>query len=217
MPAKPSRTPLRPTASPARLAASHAATPSAPHSAANGKHVAPANGTSSSGMSSNGSAVNGTTKHAAKSESKPEAKILFQKYFKSVGPRTYAAQLKEAGNGNHFLVLTEAKRDFQTSDVKKLKLYISSEDFAAYFRMLHETAQFIKAHPVAPEMKMKRMRHWAKKEADAVTAARMAAEAKTVQATGRGAIKPVRPVAPTKVAPKLTAAKTTQRRPARGR
>ena len=28
---------------------------------------------------------------------KPDAKILFQTYFKSVGPRTYAAQLKKAG------------------------------------------------------------------------------------------------------------------------
>src|SRR4051812_35560996 len=38
---------------------------------------------------------------------KPEQEILFQNYFKSVGPRTYAAQVKKAGNGNHFLVLTE--------------------------------------------------------------------------------------------------------------
>ena len=135
---------------------------------------------------------------------KPEPKILFQKYFKSVGPRTYAAQVKEAGNGNHFLVLTEGKRDTETNEVKKLKLFIFGEDFPAYFRMLHETAQFIKAHPLSPEIKMRRMRYWAKKEADAVTAARMAAEA--------AAAKPARPVTPAKVT-----AKTTQRRPARGR
>src|SRR5881396_2229397 len=92
---------------------------------------------------------------------KPEPKILFQNFFKSVGPRTYATQLKEAGNGNHFLVLTEGKRDPITNEVKKLKIFVYSEDFPAYFRMLHETAQFIKAHPVSPEIKMKRMRHWA--------------------------------------------------------
>ena len=52
---------------------------------------------------------------------KPEPKILFQTYFKSVGPRTYAAQLKEAGNGNHFLVLTEGKRDDASGDVKRTR------------------------------------------------------------------------------------------------
>src|SRR5881392_109838 len=73
------------------------------------------NGTPTSGAS------NG--RHAPKGE----PKILFQKYFKSVGPRTYAAQLKEAGNGNHFLVLTEGKRDPETNEVKKLKLFVYSE------------------------------------------------------------------------------------------
>jgi hypothetical protein len=42
---------------------------------------------------------------------KPEPKILFQKFFKSLGPRTYAAQVKELANGNQMLVLTEGKRD----------------------------------------------------------------------------------------------------------
>ena len=65
------------------------------------------------------------------------------------GLAAYAAQLKEAGNGNHFLVLTEGKRDPATNEVKKLKLFVFSEDFSAFFRMLHETAQFIKAHPVS--------------------------------------------------------------------
>jgi hypothetical protein len=140
---------------------------------------------------------------------KQDAKILFQKYFKSVGPRTYAAQLKEAGNGNHFLVLTEGKRDPVTNEVKKLKLFVYSEDFSAFFRMLHDTAQFIKAHPVSPDIKMKRMRYWAKKEAEAATAARVAAEA----AAANQATKTARPVPTTKV----TAAKAAQRRPARGR
>ena len=39
---------------------------------------------------------------------KPEHEILFQQFFKSANPqRTYAAQLKRASNGNHYLVLTE--------------------------------------------------------------------------------------------------------------
>ena len=146
---------------------------------------------------------------AAAGAAKAEAKILFQKYFKSVGPRTYAAQLKEAGNGNHFLILTEGKRDPETNEVKKLKLFVYSEDFNAFFRMLHDTAQFIKAHPVSPEIKMRRMRYWAKKEAEQATAARVAAEA--AAAAGQAA-KPVRPVSPAKVTGKVP-----QRRPARGR
>lgn len=152
--------------------------------------------------SSNGRHAPPNGRHAPK----PESKILFQKYFKSVGPRTYAAQLKEAGNGNHFLVLTEGKRDPVTNEVKKLKLFVYSEDFPAYFRMLHETAQFIKAHPVSPEIKMKRMRHWARKEAEQAAAARMAAEA-----AAAGQTKTVRPVTPAKVT-----GKAPQRRPARG-
>jgi hypothetical protein len=57
---------------------------------------------------------------------KSEAKILFQRYFKSVGPRTYAAQVKQAGNGNHFLVLTEGKRDDSSGEVRKTRLFIFS-------------------------------------------------------------------------------------------
>src|SRR5829696_4879594 len=104
---------------------------------------------------------------AARSAEKQEAKILFQKYFKSIGPRTYAAQIKEAGNGNHYLVLTEGKRDDVTGEVKKSKVFVFSEDFGMFFRMLHETAQFLKAHPVPEEVKLRRQRYWAKKEAAA--------------------------------------------------
>jgi hypothetical protein len=94
---------------------------------------------------------------------KPEAEILFQKYFKSVGPRTYAAQLKRAGNGNHFLVLTEAKRDEKTDEVRKTRLFVFSEDFVAFFKMLHETAQFIRQNPVPDEVRERRNRFWNKK------------------------------------------------------
>jgi hypothetical protein len=101
---------------------------------------------------------------------KPEAEILFQKYFKSVGPRTYAAQLKQAGNGNHFLVLTEGKRDDNSAEVRKTKLFVFSEDFAAFFRMLHETARFIRENPVPPEVKEKRQKFWAKQNGSAKAA-----------------------------------------------
>src|SRR5689334_22548662 len=60
------------------------------------------------------SGANAGTKGTAAATAKQEPKILFQKFFKSVGPRTYASQIKEAGNGNHFLVLTEGKRDEET-------------------------------------------------------------------------------------------------------
>src|SRR5437868_15458703 len=83
---------------------------------------------------------------------KPEPKILFQKFFKSVGPRTYAAQVKEAGNGNHFLVLTEGKRDEKTGEVKKIRLFIFSEDFEEMFKLLDGTREFIRANPVANEV-----------------------------------------------------------------
>jgi hypothetical protein len=94
---------------------------------------------------------------------KPEPKILFQKYFKSVGPRTYAAQVKQAANGNHFLVLTEGKRDDKTNEVKKSRVYLYSEDFTAFFAMLKETAQFMNANPVDPKVKAKMAKIWAKK------------------------------------------------------
>jgi uncharacterized protein DUF3276 len=100
---------------------------------------------------------------ASAKDAKPEPEILFQKFFKSVGPRTYAAQVKRASNGNHFLVLTEGKRDEKTEEVRKMRLFIFSEDFPAMFRMLHETAQFIKANPVPDEVRAKRERYWAKK------------------------------------------------------
>jgi hypothetical protein len=98
---------------------------------------------------------------------KPEPKILFQSYFKSVGPRTYAAQLKEAGNGNHFLVLTEGKRDDTSGDVKKTKLFVFSEDFPAFFKLMKQTAEFIKVNPVSDKVKQRREKFWAKQNVSA--------------------------------------------------
>jgi hypothetical protein len=94
---------------------------------------------------------------------KPEPKIIFQKFFRSVGPRTYASQVKELANGNHLLVLTEGKRDEATGEVRKTRLFIYGEDFTAFFRLLHETAAFIRANPLPEEVRERRNRFWAKK------------------------------------------------------
>jgi hypothetical protein len=111
--------------------------------------------------------------------SKPKAdpKILFQSYFRSVGPRTYAAQVKEAGNGNHFLVLTEGKRDEGSEDVRKTRLFIFSEDFAEFFKLMKQTAEFIKANPVSAKVKQKREKFWAKHAAGEGEKATLAAVA----------------------------------------
>ena len=101
---------------------------------------------------------------ASPAPAKPEPVILFQNYFKSVGPRTYAAQVKEAGNGNHFLVLTEGKRDDASGDVKKTRLFVFSEDFAEFFKLMKQTAEFIKANPVSPKVKQRREKFWAKQK-----------------------------------------------------
>ena len=86
--------------------------------------------------------------------------ILFQTYFKSVGPRTYAAQMKRANNGNHYLVFTEGKRDKETDEVRKTSLFVFSEDFPAFFKMLKETAECVRAHPVPAEVAAKRQQFW---------------------------------------------------------
>ena len=95
-------------------------------------------------------------------QQKPEPPILFQRFFKSMGPRTYAAQIKEAGNGNPFLVLTDGRRDNKTGELRKSRIFVFSEDFPAFFRMLHETAQYLKANPVPEEIKKRRQRYWEK-------------------------------------------------------
>jgi hypothetical protein len=94
---------------------------------------------------------------------KAEHEILFQKYFKSVGPRTYAAQVKRANNGNHYLVLTEGKRDESTGEVRKTKLFVFGEDFIEFFKMVQAAALFIRANPVPDEVKKKRDKFWARK------------------------------------------------------
>src|SRR3954451_2346695 len=77
-----------------------------------------------------------------KAQPEAEHEILFQKFFKSVGPRTYAAQVKKARNGNHYLVLTEGKRDDKTAEVRKTRLFVYSEDFVEFFRLIKSAAEF---------------------------------------------------------------------------
>jgi hypothetical protein len=97
---------------------------------------------------------------------KPEAKILFQNYFKSVGPRTYAAQVKEGANGNHFILLTEGRRDESTGEVRKTKLIVFSEDFREFFKMLSQAAHFVRDNPVPEQVAKKRARFWEKKRTE---------------------------------------------------
>ena len=112
----------------------------------------------------------------ARSSSSPPAaehELLFQQYVKSVNPqKTYAAQLKRAGNGNHYLVLTEGKRDESSGEVRKTRVFVYSEDFKEYFKMLQAAAVFIRANPVPDEVKKKRDRFWAKKATETCPAAR---------------------------------------------
>ena len=88
--------------------------------------------------------------------------ILFQNWFKSVGPRTYAVQVKKASNGNHYIVLTEGKRD-DAGQVRKTRVFVYSEDFIEFFKLLHETAVFVRENPVPEDVK-KRMEKWWKKD-----------------------------------------------------
>lgn len=94
---------------------------------------------------------------------KPDHPITFQSFFKSVGPRTYAAQVKIATNGNHYLVLTEGQRDDKTGEVRKKRVNIFSEDFAAFFKLLRETAEHIHAHPVPEEVRQRQAKFWSRK------------------------------------------------------
>jgi hypothetical protein len=102
-----------------------------------------------------------------------EHEILFQKFFKSVGPRTYAAQVKRAKNGNHYLVLMEGKRDESNGEIRKTRLFIYSEDFVEFFRLIKSAAEFIKEHPLPADVREKRKHFWAKQSGggDRATAA----------------------------------------------
>jgi hypothetical protein len=99
-----------------------------------------------------------------------DAEILFQKYFKSVGSRTYAAQVKRAGNGNHFVVLTEGRRDPKTDELRMTRLLAFSEDFSEFFRMMHDLAVFVRENPVPEEVRRRRAAYWKKQQSEAAPA-----------------------------------------------
>jgi hypothetical protein len=95
---------------------------------------------------------------------KPEPKLLHQLYFKSVGPRTYAVQLKECANGNHMLLISEGKRE-ENGDLRMTRLCVFSEDFPDFFKMLRESEAYIGAHPVPEAVRNRRRDFWAKQAA----------------------------------------------------
>lgn len=105
------------------------------------------------------------SREAASSKKAPpsEHEILFQRFFKSIGPRTYAVQVKKARNGNHYLVLTEGQRDEKTGAVRKSRVFVFSEDFVEFFRLIKGAAEFVKEHPVPPEVRDKQQKRWAAK------------------------------------------------------
>jgi hypothetical protein len=104
-----------------------------------------------------------------------EAPILFQTFFQSLGTRTYAAQVKEAGNGNHFIVLTEGRREKDSDEVRKTRLLVFSEDFAEFFDLVQRTKQFIEAHPLPEEFQRNRQKLWEKRRQEAPTAGKQQA------------------------------------------
>jgi len=74
--------------------------------------------------------------------------------------------VKEAGNENHFIVLTEGKRDNKTGELRKTKLFIFSEDFDSFFQMVRRTAAFVRDHPVSDKVRRRQEKFWAKKSTE---------------------------------------------------
>lgn len=70
--------------------------------------------------------------------------------------------MKEASNGNQALVLIEGKRDAETGEVKKHKLYLWSEDFPAFMEMFEAVRKHIEEHPVPEAVRAKREAFWKK-------------------------------------------------------
>ena len=109
-----------------------------------------------------------------KAQASSQTEILFQKYFKSVGQRTYAAQVSRARNDNQFITLIEGRRDKETGEVKKSKLLVFSEDFDEFFKLLQDISGWIKQHPLPQDFQEKRKRFWATKKAEKVAGPRTA-------------------------------------------
>ena len=102
-----------------------------------------------------------------KSDARPEPRILYQSYFKSVGTRTYAAQVKEASNGNHFITLTEGRRDEKTGELRKIYVMVWSEDFEQFFKLIADTSKFVREHPVAKDVADRQARMWERRRNEA--------------------------------------------------
>ena len=96
-------------------------------------------------------------------ERKPDP-ILFQHYFKSIGPRTYAVQIKRAQNQNPYLVITEGKRDEKSGEIRKTRVFVYGEDFDSFIELLRHAAMWIRQHPVSDEFKQKRRQFWQKRQ-----------------------------------------------------
>ena len=143
-----------------------------------------------------------------------EDKILFQDYFKSVGPRTYATQLKQAKNGNHYLVITEGKRDKESGEVRKTRVFVFSEDFSAFFKMLSNTAGFIREHPVPEDVKRKRAKYWEKHAGENPAPAAPAPIAPEKAAPAKQIAAPSKPVAVVKAGAPVRPAMKSVPRPA---
>jgi ERCC4-type nuclease len=92
-----------------------------------------------------------------------EPRVLFQKAFKSPSQKQYSALLKELESGNHLLTLSEARRDAATGQMHKTRISIFGEDLTAFFRLLHETATFIRSSPLPEEVRRRREKFWARK------------------------------------------------------
>jgi hypothetical protein len=110
-------------------------------------------------------------RNSAKSADATPDKILFQSYFKSVGPRTYASQVKLLKNENHMLVLTVGKPNPEGGEPIKTRFIVFAEDFAAFFRLLQERAHFIKANPLPDKVRLRRQKFWEKQGNPAAAAA----------------------------------------------
>ena len=68
--------------------------------------------------------------------------------------------MKEAGNGNHFILITEGIRDKKTGELRKTKLILFSEDFESFFNMIADTTKYVRAHPVPKEIAERQAKMW---------------------------------------------------------
>ena len=116
-----------------------------------------------------------------------EHPILFQTYFKSVGPRTYAVQVKRASNNNHYIVLTEGRRDEKSGEIRKNRINIFSEDFPAFWNLLSDLAKWVRSHPVPPKVASRQAALWKKRAAQNASPASSGIASKALSALSQPA------------------------------